>query len=338
MRIVSATIGLSALLVSSSSSAFGETPTSGRIELSWSAPTECPTEADVSSEVGSLLRASATTGLVEAHAMVTRSTREAGWHVELAIRTESGAADRSFDAGSCHELGSAVAFIVAMTVDPSRRPLEERADIGASTDGSSGERSFVLAASNAGSDGVRIAVAAGGVSDVGTLPKPGLAGGAAIAALYRRVRFELRANMWGTQHAADPGASTQGGRFDLLTVGGRACYALVSTTLAPAREGAAVSACGGLDVNRMSSAGYRPASSAAVARSDDRAWISPEMAALTTWALGSVVALRFDAALLLPLSRPTFAVVGPDGRVNDVLARPSPLAGRFGLAAELRIF
>jgi hypothetical protein len=320
-----------AVLASSGASALGAMPAHD-VDLTWSAPNECPARNEVLAEVGSILRTTRTTQQVEARATVTRAPGEERWLVNLAIRSDQNVGERSFEAGSCQEIGSAVALILALAVDPSRATGPEEPRVEAT------QASPLPGPETASAESVRLAVAAGGISDVGTLPRTALGGGAAFAALYGRARVEARANLWGTQQIADPTNPTQGSAFDLLTAGGRACYAPLSSARSPARKGLALFGCGGLDVSRLAAAGYRSPSSSTAALSGSSTWAAAEASVLGTWVLGPAFALRLDVGLLVPLERPTFVVLAPDGGVAGELHRPAPLSGRLGLSAEVRIF
>ncbi|MEZ4229175.1 MAG: hypothetical protein R3B89_08430 [Polyangiaceae bacterium] len=87
-----------------------------RLDLSWRAPKECPTEAQVLSRAQRMLRDSRADVSVEASARVTRST--SGYVVALETRVDGGVGHRQLHAESCDAAASATALMLALAVDP----------------------------------------------------------------------------------------------------------------------------------------------------------------------------------------------------------------------------
>jgi len=350
--------------------AYAQEPAS-KVELAWTAPSVCPDRAAVEREIYVLLQGSmAPRNAVAARAAVTRVGDR--WHVDLAIRTGQGSGERAFEASSCAELGSAVALIVALTVDPSRRAPEAAsapaAPLGAGTsvdasapvatgaarsgetgaraapDGrptgtaSSGEGSNNGNRTAANGDNVRLAVGAELVGDVGALPSASVGAAVSLALLLGRARLEARGRLLPSQRALDPARPAQGVDLGLLGGGARACVAVGAKALA-------IAPCAGLEIDRIAGAGLgidaradAPTEGGSSARSGSGVWASLEPGLLVTWAPLRVLALRLDADLLVPLARPAFVVLRPDGGVAGVLHRPSPLGGRLALGVEARFF
>lgn len=104
--------------------AFAQTSSPG-VDLAWSAPAQCPSRAAVLGEIQSILEGgAASTHAVLATAAVERDGPR--WRVALSIRSDQGSGVRALDADSCAALASAVALIVALAVDPTRRALPRR--------------------------------------------------------------------------------------------------------------------------------------------------------------------------------------------------------------------
>ena len=327
--------------------------TPSNVDVAWSAPLECPSRAAVLGEVRAILEGGAKTGPqsppppastphpVDARAVVTRTGQ--GWHVELAIRSDQGSGERSLDADSCAELASAVALIVALAVDPTRRaappPVADAApavEDAAPPAPDAGPPAPPTRAEEAEADGPRIAFGAAGAADFGALPAAAVGGAVSVAGLYRRARLDARGRIFASQRTGDPSRPAQGVDLSYLGFDARACFAVVATGRA-ARDGVAISPCLGVDVSRLSGNGFA-GQTGQKTLSGNGVWLGAEGGLLGTWALGSIVALRVGVDLLVPTSRPAFVVLAPDGTTAASLHRPAPVGGRVDLGAELRFW
>lgn len=308
--------------------ALAQEASSPNVELAWTAPPQCPDRAVVEREVRALLQGSTVTGnAVVAGASVTREREK--WHVDLVIRTGQGSGERSFEAASCAELASAVALIVALTVDPSRRPPEPDAAPPPVADASPPAPPPAAPPPTSSSDGVRMAIGAEALGDVGALPSASVGGGVTLALLLGRARLEARGRLFVSQRALDPAQQTQGVDLGLLGGGARGCFAVLTGELA-------LAPCVGSEIERIGAAGFGAGGSSVF--SSDGTWASLDGGLLSTWAPFSALAFRLDAEVLVPFARPSFVVLAPNGAVAGVLHRPSPLGGRLGLGVELRFF
>src|SRR5262249_52655022 len=90
------------------------------VRLEWSAPlAECPSRAAVLARVAAYARGGAVARSgVDARAAVSR--RGTRWHVDVRIAAEGVDGARAFDAESCEAVADAVAFAVALAVDPAQ--------------------------------------------------------------------------------------------------------------------------------------------------------------------------------------------------------------------------
>lgn len=88
------------------------------VELVWEAPQECPTGADVESLYEALLTSDPTgTGVLEAHAVVTRTSR-GSWRLELTTRIGDYTDVRKIRGGTCQDLAEATATLFAFALEP----------------------------------------------------------------------------------------------------------------------------------------------------------------------------------------------------------------------------
>jgi hypothetical protein len=326
-RTLGAVAAASALVVAARAGA--QSPAASGVQLTWNAPSECPARADVEREVNQILSAStAPASAVSARADVTRAGEK--WHVELAIASSEGRGERQLDATSCAELGSAVALIVALAVDPGARPPPPPLDdAGAPEAAVSAAPSSSARALRPASEptSLGVAVAADVVADSATLPSTGVGGELAIALVADRLRVEGRGRLFASQRALDPAKSTQGVDVALLGGGLRACFAVLAGTVA-------LAPCAGGGVERLSADGF--GGNASFSR--DAAFASLDGGALLTWSFTRWLALRAELDGVVPLARPSFVVLRADGSVAEVLHRPSSVAARTGLGIELHFF
>ncbi len=330
-----------------------------RLELTWNAPPECPTRERVLSEAHAMLRESKSIAPpVSVRAMVKRAG--GSFHVDLSLDSAGGTGRRAFDADSCAELASAVALIAALAVDPTSRPLERDAGssasaMGPSADGTPDAAPLVSGTNKdagtpteatrqpisapptpeptASTAKVRVAGGAAVAFDVGSLPSVAAGGEAFMAVLRGRARAEVLGTLLLDQHAGDPLRAGQGTALSFARLGGRACYAAFATDDDASRVGLSLAPCVGLHAVRMQGVGY-----GAAPRSGDALYAAADVGVLATFALTQWLAVRLDIDGLLPLSRPTFVILAPDGSVQNTVFRPVAISGRAAAGIELRFF
>lgn len=310
----------------------------GELHLSWRAPDGCPSQKQVHDAAVRSAEASSGEAL-DADARVEHGDR---WSVTIrTTRSGSAAAERRLEAASCGALADATAVILATALIPAgEAPALASADGPASAGAASGPASAAgpaaasasgpAAASAPASERDRAAAGADGpyahalaasaalVTDSTTLPSPALGGRAGLAWTPGRARIELAGSYFADQSRTTP-ASSAGATFSLLTTGGRGCWAIV-------RGDIELSPCVGGDAQVISARGF------GAAQNHDRgaAWFSVTGGALFRVPVASWLALRADADVNVPLSRPRFVVEG-DGAVH----KPAAFGVRAGIGAEL---
>src|SRR5690348_13371307 len=109
-------IVLTALL--SAPAARAAEPATAALDLTWSAPAECPMRDDVMREVERILGGGAPRR-ARARADVMKLGAER-WQVRLVTEVDGAAGERAIEASTCEQLASATALILAWVLDPSR--------------------------------------------------------------------------------------------------------------------------------------------------------------------------------------------------------------------------
>ena len=257
--------------------------------LSWSAPEECPSAAEVEGYVDRDLGAIAHgRTVVRANGVV--STRSDGrYGVELELDTGAARSSRRELTGvSCAEVSEAAALVVALTIraeaEPATKPAPEPAR--------EPEAEPVV------NRHARPYLAAALALDVGSLPKPtvglSLAGGVTFAGL----RVEPAIAVYAPQ-SGDIAGTGEGAHFVLGAAQLRACapFPRSELWLAPCLGG-------GVDLVHASGFG---ADETRVASTFDAFGTG---ALLAGWDISPIISARLDVGAVLPLARPSFVVDG----------------------------
>lgn len=306
----------------------------GPVTLTWTAPKECPTGAEVAARASQRLPQDtahvAATGVVDKQA-------NGGYRVALDIEVRpkaSGAkeahGERVIEAPTCEALASSAAVVLAMSAASLEKDDRETPAATTTTTATTTPRASEsdapppppppVAASGARRFGLRAQVA----GDVGSLPSAGIGGGLAfLVNPTSRLHLEVGGNLWASQDgvlAADP---SRGAEFHLVTAGARGCVLVLgsssaSMTLAP---------CVGADVIVLSAKGFgaaKPADATQVA-------VAPLLGLFFEAALAGHVALRLGLEASAPTSRQAFVISqGSLGSSEIHRASPVALRGFFG--------
>ncbi len=118
-RLLVSVVTLGALsLEPSPSETESRTPPPARIELSWDAPAECPSAADIETRYRNLLeQAPSGHGTMVANGRVWQDP-QARWTVELTTVFNDASHTRRLQASRCDALGDAVAVVFAIALEP----------------------------------------------------------------------------------------------------------------------------------------------------------------------------------------------------------------------------
>ena len=229
----------------------------------------------------------------------TEVTRGAGaYHAHIVLRDPSGFGERDLEDAHCDVLLDSVALLIALSM-PGQQDAVRRTPRGAG---------LVVPLSVQG----RLAV------DALPLPAAGLGGAIAIEA-FSSTRFEVHGAYFAPQSVAFAD-TTLGARFELLSLGARACrlWTVGRLQLGP---------CLGAELHFATATAFggRPSLAGKVQ------WWGPALGLFSRLAILGPFALYLAAEAVVPLSRPYF-------RFSDVgdLHRVSPLGLQVVVAPEVR--
>jgi hypothetical protein len=304
------------------------------VDVTWSAPEECPSSAELRRRVTTRVPADAA---VRARGRVEK--RAGRYRLALDIATASSRGERTLDASTCEALASSAAVVIAISVAPASAPDDEPAPAPASAPASasapapapaalptvtapspSTDRATTPPPHPADESPSRFLVRAHVVGDAGLLPSATVGGGLAFGVMFLRdLSIEANANLWASQDGTVGGTPTRGASFGLFSAGARACWALT--------HGIEVAPCLGVEIARLSASGF-----GAVKVSDASAvtW-GPEALLAGRLPVYGPISIRAGIGAFLPMSRQSF-VINAAGTVH----RPEPVAFRTWAGPEVR--
>lgn len=292
------------------------------VKLDWNAPPECPAREHVLLDVARVLGDSpANRGPLAVRADVAR-TGSGRWAAVLSVAGPEGRRERHLEAESCGAVASAIALIVAVSIEMDGSP-------GQKTPPDTLVRAIAAPPGNAPARAWQLVTTVGGLIDGGSLPR--LAGGAEVA-----LGLGLAAATWRVRALAGigyfPGQTVigarveEGGRFRLLEGSVRACASIT-------RGRFDAGPCLGAEIATMSAEGvgpettFEPASASGV-------WGSVLGGAMASWAFSRQIAVFGRVEGLVSVGQSRFVLM--PGRV--VVHRSSDVAVRGALGLELRFF
>lgn len=307
---------------------------SGRFNLAWRAPKQCPTEQSVVAEVARIMHRPTIElpdgARLDVQADVRAPSEQGLWHVDLETDNGQHTARRSLDASTCDDLARATSLLVAIMIDPAAvsgpAPTPAEAPKAAPTPAAPAEPSASVAQTSV-PEGRAAAPWALGLS-LGVLEGylPGWSGGAGIhgVAEWKWVRAEFGGYAWlPARQSVDPDG-VQGADFRLFSGEARACVMLPvqAVRLGP---------CGGADLAFMSGQGFGPR--VAPQQNTARFW-SVVAGGLVVWRASSLVSFPIGVDALIAVSPPQFSFTGSD---SAPVYRPSNVGVRIMLGAEIHL-
>ena len=299
----------------------------GAIDLEWNAPAQCPTREVFLAELANAL-GSASRGRVPSSTRIDiASAGDDGWKATVHVAAQGASSERVLHAETCQTLASAAAVIAAVAMEvPTGDPPPTEARAIAPSNGSADHETLLGTRSRKES---QLVAGAAAILDDGTLPalSPGVEGTVAWALRVAplRVRIEASGAVFETQGGEAQGHPAEGGRFSLITAGGRVCG---TRLFGPLEVGPCVG--GELDLMNGSGTGTQPI--------DGRGyWSALDGSALGSWSptRGFAVTVHVDG--VLPLARPSF-VITHLGADDIFVHRPALATLRTAVGIELRFF
>lgn len=300
------------------------------VDVTWAAPEECPSSAELRRRVATRVPADAA---VRARGRVDK--RGGRYRLALDIATASSRGERTLDASTCDALASSAAVVIAMSVAPVPARDEEataaEADAPATTAAPATEpagaapsttpdRPHEAPARRDAERPSRLLVRAHVAGDAGLLPAAAAGGGLAVGVIVARdLSIELNANLFGSQDGTVGGTPSRGASFDLFAGGARACWALT--------HGIELAPCAGVEVARIAASGF---GAATVSDAESITW-GPEALLAARIPVAGPLAVRVGIGGFVPMSRQSF-VINAAGTVHQ----PSAVALRTWAGPEVR--
>jgi hypothetical protein len=302
------------------------------LALEWTAPAECPTADAVTQEVHRILKEDDTSSALPVLADATVTQIDARrWRMHLVTTRDGAVGERTLDADSCQSLASAIALILAWTIDPS-------VVASAPPPTPPPQTPPPLPVENpppmrppppAHRDQLVAVVGATALGDVGSLPSVGLAGEAILGAAFGPVRVEGSVADWATQDATRLSTGVaEGTHIHMIEAALRGCARWALGSSRNLEVGPCVG--GGLLFARSQGFGGNPSTFQPYDLAGQ--WSVLQAALLASWRFVGPLALRASVGLSVPLARPEFVVQTSTG--NDTLYQAASIAGRASLGVE----
>ncbi len=303
------------------------------VDLTWSAPAECPERASVEAEIARVLEGGSRATVTVVARVDVRYEGE--WIGALTTTRDGERGERELRAPSCELLAKATALALALAVTarppaapkpssappppepapPSPPPPAAPAIVGPPEVPPAPARKEAPSAPS-GPPRSRIAVGAGLAFDSSVLPNAGVGPELWVAWRPSRVELEVGALYLAGQHRtlADRGGAT----FYLATLAARVCYAFaLGVTLSP---------CLSMELGALGAASNGPSTSSAASP-----WVAPGFAFRARWPESARIAAVADVGGAVALDRPEFVL---DNVRHVYQAAPFTARGTFGVEAR----
>lgn len=320
----------------------GAEPLASRFELSWTAPQGCPDRTQIAAALALQLdRPPGGPNDPSVRARIVITEREAGWHAQVELVVDGSGGTRELHGESCETLASAVAFVVASTIDPSvilritdfatlpnaydlwlaRQHPRLRDPAPLRPDAAMIPTRPRTTAPRSRATRLRVGIGASAILAVG--PLPGVAGGilGSLALLHRRVRIELGAVFLPAKVAHFDTRPDAGGELRMLAADLRACPRWGYRKIG-------LDACVGMQAGALRGRGTG-IDEPAVTR---QPWLAVTAGPRLSYAPIRWLAIGLGADLLVPIVRPAFGVENV-GRLWRPL--PAGFLGMLGVEARL---
>lgn len=302
------TYGVKIALLVAALSAASDAQAASQVMLTWTAPSDCPSQADVLAQIDALTPATTEPArplLVDAQI----EARETGG---LTLQLSVGGAERRLDAATCAELAEATAVIVAIALHPDAPP---------SPPSSVAPAPARDLPSDHEETSVRVALRGFGLFDVAALPSPSPGLGAALGLRWPNLRVEGFFAMFAEQSATVDNPAGAGAEVGLALGGLRGCLGLGAPTVE-------VEACGSFELGNLSASAF----GVDAPRQGSALWLAPGLELDVGYPLSASVGLFGSMGLLTPLGREHF-----DLREIGAIYQPPKVSARGALGIEVRL-
>lgn len=306
------------------------------LDVSWTAPPECPDRAWLESAVLHLVTAAPSRSL-----KVTGQIREVDGRYRVDLELQGAASGkRTLSAASCGSVSRGAALIIALALDPQASPLgldeaaaapspaspiepAEPEPLPPSSPPARPEPTPVAPSWSPAPSKVRPLVFAGVGAVRAYLPATALSVVAGGGITWRALRVDLSAELEPSVREPLVNRPTIGADFSLAAVAVRSCVAQESTWIA-------LYGCAALRGVRIAGEG----TGLAAAQRNTAYLVAVEPGAVVRFPARTQLAMELEGAAAIPLARPDFVILtnGP----SDLVYRVSAIGARVTLGAGVR--
>jgi hypothetical protein len=317
---------------------FAQSPASPAFTLEWSAPSECPSSAEVLAETQHLLGGAQSVPSGERWAARAVVSHEGGWSVSIQTSSESGVHERTLHAQTCRGLADATALILALAIDPERVAVATAAPASESSSPAAPPTTATVTVPPPSSGpsrsdlpvqasrrtvhyfvGVPVSVSAG------ILPGIDYGVGFALTSRIDSVLLEVSVDDWLRPVVATIPGSSAGGTFGLVSGTLYACngFGIGAFAIGP---------CAQVDVGRIEAKGFGVTSIGA----GSALWLAAGAGAIGVAALdtGGTWAIPIHLDFVVPLERRDFVIQN----VGGVVFHQPQVAGRAAIELRYRFW
>lgn len=294
------------------------------LSLGWQAPADCPDSEALLARVAELL---GERGGKQSHeplgVSVNVTSLPSGFRAELRTTQRGAERVRTLEAATCSELTEASAVVIALVLSPPEetapRPTPPPPPAPAPPTPEASDAASVPAGSTRRSS-VRLGLAGGVVTDLGTLAPVSLGFAFGLGGRYGRyIEHGIRLSVFPTRSASAEGHPEQGVNIGLVAAALSLCFEPFTSPLA-------LGACGELELGMLHVEGFGTPEH----YSHDAPWVAPGLGIRAAYPEHGPLRASLTADALFPTEQTKFTIT------NLGTAHELPVvAGRFGLFAEL---
>jgi hypothetical protein len=328
-------MSLVAAIALAASAAAAATET-GTVDITWTAPADCPTASDLDASIRTLLGRAPR--LADGRHLDVKARaepkRDHAWTATIETRLGTAAGSRTLAAESCRAAADATALIVALMIDPqavalhATPPPPPAGGVARATRAPPPETDAVASGASIGlpHSALVTALSLGPsvIVDAGTLPRLTYGAGARVGVRFGASALELGVLASAAERAAIAATTPPvGGSFRFRSASLSACPAA-------SRGRFELGACAVVELTQVNGTGFGVSSSF----DNDARWLAVGGGALARLRLGRRFAIPLRIDLMAPLARPTFVLLRVPEARGEVY-RPSRVVMRGSLALDV---